>query len=76
MRNDIVISSDDEFGMIEESLKQTVESLKCLISEVIGGSESIGAASQQLSAITEEVNVKMNSINENTQQMSSGEVGS
>ncbi len=68
----IIIESDDEFGEILESLKQTVESLKNVIGEISYGSMNMSANSEQLSSITEEINAKMENINANTQNVNTG----
>lgn len=55
LTEEVVIRSKDELGQLSASVNHMVHKLRELIGEVIGSSQSVAAASLQISATTEEV---------------------
>jgi methyl-accepting chemotaxis protein len=72
LTSSIMINSKDEIGQMGEALNGAALNIKNLVSKVITSSESIGAASEELSAITEEVASKIEIVSGTTNEIYSG----
>jgi methyl-accepting chemotaxis protein len=72
LTNNIEINSKDEIGELAIALNKAKDSMKLLLSEIIGGTSDINASSQELSATAEEVSSSMDMVNESTKQITRG----
>lgn len=68
----IEINGNDEIDTMSISLNKAIDNIKNLISEVLGSTENISAASEELSATIQEVSSNMENINESTKNISDG----
>lgn len=62
----INLKSNDEFGIVADSLNKAQSNIKDLIKDVIYGSEEISAASEELAASVEELTFQFKEINNST----------
>jgi len=68
---DIKVESKDEIGMISQSLKDALSSIKSLIAKSKTISSSLASSSEQLSATTEEISRNLKSQTERASQIAS-----
>jgi methyl-accepting chemotaxis protein len=68
----VKLKNMDEFGIIENSLNETVLSLRQVISEINNSAVNLSSSSEELSATIEEVTSKVDTINESIQHIGSG----
>ncbi|QAA35091.1 methyl-accepting chemotaxis protein [Clostridium manihotivorum] len=68
----VKVKNMDEFGVIENSLNETVSSLRQVISEINNSAVNLSSSSEELSATIEEVTSKVDTINESIQHIGSG----
>jgi methyl-accepting chemotaxis protein len=68
---DIKVESKDEIGMISQSLKDALSSIKSLIAESKTISSSLASSSEELSATTEEISRNLKSQTERASQIAS-----
>ena len=66
----IKIDSKDEIGEMSKALNSSVEKIKMLVSNIIGGSEEIRGSSEELTATTEEIHSTMELVSKDTNEIS------
>ncbi|MVX62117.1 HAMP domain-containing protein [Clostridium chromiireducens] len=72
LTKEIDIKNNDEIGEVASALNKSKDNIKVLISQMIGSSGDISAASEELSATAEEVSSKMQMVNDSTEQITKG----
>ncbi|AVK51189.1 chemotaxis protein [Clostridium sp. MF28] len=72
LTKEIDIKYNDEIGEVANALNKSKENIKVLISQMVGSSGDISAASEELSATAEEVSSKMQMVNDSTEQITKG----
>ncbi|TAJ09696.1 methyl-accepting chemotaxis protein [Marinilabiliaceae bacterium JC017] len=67
---DIVKTENDEIGILQESLRTTIDKLKKIIEEIIEGSGNVFAASEQMAQLAEHVSEGATSQASSTEEIS------
>lgn len=68
----VTIDGKDEIGNLGQAINNSIENLRELVREIVGGSNELSASSEELSATTEEIASKMEIVNESVKQISLG----
>jgi len=64
--------AEDEIGMLSKSIKQTIVSLRTIVSQVLETAERVSSSSQQLSSSAEEMNATTEEVSSTVQQIARG----
>ncbi|MGF1753804.1 methyl-accepting chemotaxis protein [Vibrio makurazakiensis] len=67
---DVVVESKDEIGSLLENMRETIVSLRDIVSEVNGSCEKVGEMSEELSMITTTTNDSSMALQEEMEQIS------